>query len=100
MRRSADPMRAIWNDAILAESVDTVEVEGNHYFPPESVNREYVTGSDTTTDCPWKGRARYYDVEVAGRRIKDAAWYYPEPKPDAEHIRDHVAFGGGVNVVP
>lgn len=92
-------MQAIWNDTVLAESDNTVVVEGNHYFPPESVNESYFEPSDHRTTCPWKGRASYYDVVVSGERNKNAAWYYPEPKEKATHIKDHVAFWNGVRIV-
>ncbi|MFO8231234.1 MAG: DUF427 domain-containing protein [Longimonas sp.] len=92
-------MQAIWNDTVLAESDDTVVVEGNHYFPPESVNEAYFEPSDQRTTCPWKGRASYYDVVVDGERNENAAWYYPEPKEKATHIKDHVAFWNGVRIV-
>jgi uncharacterized protein (DUF427 family) len=92
-------MKAVWKDAVLAESDDTVIVEGNHYFPPGSVNREYLRESETHTTCPWKGLASYYDVVVNGDVNKDAAWYYPEPREAAKHIRGFVAFWNGVEVV-
>jgi uncharacterized protein (DUF427 family) len=91
-------MKAKWKDAILAESDDTVVVEGNHYFPAESINKEYFQSSDTQTHCPWKGEASYYDVVVGGEVNKDAAWYYPEPKDAAAEIKDRVAFWRGVIV--
>lgn len=91
-------MRAIWNGAILAKSDQTIVVEGNHYFPPDSVNRDYFKESDKHTTCPWKGQASYYDVVVEGKVNKDAAWYYPSPKPAAKQIRDHVAFWRGVKI--
>ena len=91
-------MRAKWNGATLAESDKTVVVEGNHYFPPDSVKREYFQSSNTHTTCPWKGEASYYNVVVNGENNKDAAWYYPEPKPAAAEIKDHVAFWRGVEV--
>ncbi|MGD0678618.1 MAG: DUF427 domain-containing protein [Polyangiaceae bacterium] len=90
--------RATWNGAVLAESADTVVVEGNHYFPPDSLCREYVVPSDTHTTCGWKGVASYYHVVVAGRRNPDAAWFYPEPKDAAKSIRGRVAFWKGVDV--
>lgn len=92
-------VRALWNDVVLAESADTVVVEGNHYFPAESINREFFTASDTHSVCPWKGTASYYTVTVDGRQNPDAAWFYPEPKSAAEQIRDRVAFWRGVDVV-
>ena len=92
-------MQAIWNDTIIAESDDTVVVEGNHYFPPNAINESYFEPSDHRTTCPWKGRASYYDVVVDGERNENAAWHYPEPKEKASHIKDHVAFWNGVRVV-
>lgn len=92
------PVRATWNGITLAESDRTVVVEGNHYFPPEDVRRDLLAASATTTTCPWKGEARYYDVVAEGRTNPDAAWYYPEPKDAAREIRDHVAFWHGVTV--
>jgi uncharacterized protein (DUF427 family) len=91
-------MRATWNGAVLAESDATVVVEGNQYFPPESVNREFFQGSDTHTVCPWKGLASYLTVVVDGEANADAAWFYPEPKDAATEIKDHVAFWHGVTV--
>jgi uncharacterized protein (DUF427 family) len=91
-------MKATWNGATLAESNKTVVVEGNHYFPPDSIKREYFQGSSTHSTCPWKGEASYYNVVVNGKDNKDAAWYYPEPKPAAAEIKDHVAFWRGVEV--
>ncbi|HTJ70368.1 MAG TPA: DUF427 domain-containing protein [Actinospica sp.] len=93
-------MQAVWNGKVLAESDRTVVVEGNHYFPPDAVNRELFEDSDTHTICPWKGTASYYTVAVDGASNADAAWYYPEPKPEAANIRDHVAFWHGVEVGP
>lgn len=83
---------------VLAESEPTVRVEGNQYFPPESVHREFFTDSPTTSQCPWKGSAKYYTVTAGGADNPDAAWYYPQPLPAAQNIRDHVAFWGGVKV--
>jgi uncharacterized protein (DUF427 family) len=91
-------MKASWHDAILAESNQTIVVEGNHYFPPASVNRAHFRESATQTTCPWKGQASYYDVIVEGEANKDAAWYYPEPKDAAAQIRGYVAFWRGVKV--
>jgi uncharacterized protein (DUF427 family) len=91
-------MRATWNGAVLAESDDTVVVEGNHYFPADSVRREYLADSDTHTVCPWKGTASYYTVTVNGEENPDAAWYYPSPKDAAAEIADRVAFWKGVEV--
>jgi uncharacterized protein (DUF427 family) len=92
-------MKAIWKNTVLAESNDTKIVEGNHYFPPESVNREYFKDSETHTECPWKGKASYYHVEVEGEKNRDAAWYYPRPSEEAEKIKDHVAFWKEIEVV-
>ena len=91
-------MRAIWNGTVLAESDETVVVENNHYFPPQSVNREFFTESETHTVCPWKGTASYLTVQVGGESNPDAAWYYPEPKEKAAQIKDHLAFWKGVTV--
>lgn len=89
---------AKWNGHIIAQSEDTVVVEGNHYFPAESVNRKFLKESDTHTTCPWKGEASYYTIEVDGQKNSDAAWYYPNPKPKAENIKNYVAFWKGVEV--
>lgn len=91
--------KAIWNDTIIAESDDTIVVEGNHYFPPESVNWEYLQPNPQKTRCFWKGQASYYTVEVDGERNEAAAWYYPRPTPLARKIKDHVAFWRGVRVI-
>lgn len=91
-------MRAIWNGAVLAESDDTVVVEGNHYFPPQAIRSEHFRPSDTHTVCGWKGTASYYDVVVDGQVNADAAWFYPETKPEADHVRGRVAFWKGVEV--
>ncbi|HZU58592.1 MAG TPA: DUF427 domain-containing protein [Actinocrinis sp.] len=91
-------VRATWNGQVLAESDHTIVVEGNHYFPPEAVNREFFAPSTTHTTCPWKGLASYYTVNVNGESNPDAAWYYPEPKDAAAKIRDYVAFWHGVTV--
>jgi len=90
--------KASWNGAVLAESNRTVVVEGNQYFPPDSVRGEYFRSSDTRTVCPWKGTASYRNVEVNGETNADAAWYYPDPKPAASQIKDYVAFWKGVHV--
>ncbi len=91
-------VKATWNGVVLAESDDTVVVEGNHYFPPQSVRRELLEPSATTTHCPWKGEAHYYHVIANGERNANAAWYYPEPKSAARQIKDRVAFWRGVQV--
>ncbi|PJF35700.1 MAG: hypothetical protein CUN49_09255 [Candidatus Thermofonsia Clade 1 bacterium] len=93
-------MKAIWNGAVIAESDQTIVVEGNHYFPPESVNRAYLRPSSTHTVCPWKGTASYYTLEVNGQANPDAAWYYPDPKPAAANIKGYIAFWRGVKVQP
>jgi uncharacterized protein (DUF427 family) len=90
--------RATWHGVVLAESDATVMVEGNHYFPPEAVDRRFLRESERTGVCPWKGTARYFDVIVDGQVNSGAAWSYPDPKPKAAHIRDHLAFWGGVQV--
>lgn len=92
-------MKAIWNGKVIAESEDTVVVEGNHYFPEESVKKEYFTDSSTHTTCPWKGLASYYSLLVDGQENKDAAWYYPDPKDAAKQIKGRIAFWKGVQVV-
>ena len=91
-------MKAIWNNVVLADSVDTVVVEGNHYFPASALKREYVQPSGTTSLCPWKGTASYYSLNVNGAVNSDAVWYYPQPKPAAAAVRDRVAFWKGVTV--
>jgi uncharacterized protein (DUF427 family) len=93
-------MKAIWQNAVLAESDKTVVVESNHYFPPEAVRQEYFHPSETQTACPWKGKASYYHVRVGDQTNPDAAWYYPEPKEAAKSIKSYVAFWRGVKVVP
>jgi uncharacterized protein (DUF427 family) len=92
--------KASWKGAVLAESDSTVIVEGNHYFPRDSVRAEYFLPSETHTVCPWKGTASYHHIEVNGERNADAAWFYPEPKPAAAQIKDRVAFWKGVRVEP
>jgi uncharacterized protein (DUF427 family) len=92
-------MKAIWNNAILAESDETIVVEGNHYFPETSLNKEYFRPSETHTVCGWKGTASYYDIVVNGATNKDAAWFYPETKEAAKEIKNRVAFWKGVEVV-
>ena len=91
-------MKAIWNDQVLAESDDTVVVEGNHYFPAESLNRRFFTESATKSICSWKGEASYFSIHVDGKDNPDAAWYYPDPKQAAAEIADHVAFWRGVEI--
>lgn len=92
-------MKAIWNDTILAESDETIVVEGNHYFPPETINKDYFQTSEFQTTCPWKGLASYYNLAVNGQINPDAAWYYPEPKDAAKQIAGYVAFWKGVEVL-
>ncbi len=91
-------MKAIWNGKVIAESNDTVVVEGNHYFPREAIKPEYFQESNTHTTCPWKGLASYYTLQIDGQTNRDAAWYYPEPKEAAKQIKDRVAFWKGVKV--
>ncbi len=90
--------KAVWNDVVLAESDKTVIVEGNHYFPPNAVKREYFTPTDTHTTCPWKGEASYFSIVVGGQENRDAARFDPAPKAAAKEIKDHVAFWKGVKV--
>lgn len=91
-------MKAIWNGVVIAESSNTIVVEGNHYFPESSVKQEYLKGSDLHTVCPWKGRASYYSLAIDGKTNQDAAWYYPEPSDAAVKIKGHIAFWKGVEV--
>ena len=91
-------MKAIWNNEVIAESDNTVVIEGNHYFPPSSIKNEFLVESGTLTVCPWKGEAHYYDIIVDDNLNKDAAWYYPDPKTEAAEIKDHVAFWRGVQI--
>lgn len=92
-------MKALWNNQIIAESDETIIVEGNHYFPHDSINKEFFEPSLTHTICGWKGTASYYDIKVHGNLNKDAAWFYPETKPEAKNIENHVAFWKGVEIV-
>ena len=92
-------VKAIWNNKIIAKSDRTKVVEGNHYFPPESVNHDYLEESDYHSTCPWKGLASYYHVLVDEKKNENAAWYYPYPKEAAERIRDYTAFWRGVQIV-
>jgi uncharacterized protein (DUF427 family) len=91
-------MKATWKDATIAESDKTIVIEGNHYFPPDTIASEHFQPSDKHTICPWKGEASYYDVVVNGELNKDAAWYYPEPKAAAAEIKGYIAFWRGVKV--
>lgn len=90
--------KAIWENTVVAESDRTIEVEGNQYFPPDTIRQEFLKPNDHHTTCPWKGLASYYDVEIEGKKNSSAAWYYPDPKPAAKHIKDYVAFWRGVRV--
>ena len=92
-------VRAIWNDRTIAESDETVYVEGNHYFSRDSVDTSVFRDSETTSYCPWKGTANYYSITIGGDEIKDAAWYYAQPKEGAQHISDRIAFWRGIRVV-
>lgn len=92
-------MKAIWKETVVAESNETVVVEGNHYFPLASVKSEYLQASDTTSVCPWKGTANYYALVVDGDVNQDAAWYYAQPKAAAKEIGGHIAFWRGVQLV-
>jgi uncharacterized protein (DUF427 family) len=91
-------MKAVWKGKVLAESSDTVVVEGNHYFPIKDINKKFFKASDTHSSCPWKGTASYYHIVVDGAQNSDAAWYYPEPSERAKGIKGHVAFWKGVEV--
>lgn len=91
-------MRAIWNGTVIADSDDTVVVEGNHYFPADAVRLDVLRPSSLHSTCPWKGEASYYSIEVDGKVNEDAAWYYPEPKPAAAQIAGRIAFWHGVGV--
>lgn len=91
-------MKAIWNGKVVADSDETVVIESNHYFPPESVNKQYLVESQKTSVCPWKGNAKYYSIQVDGETNPDAAWYYPAPKEAAKEITGYLAFWNGVQV--
>ena len=91
-------MKAIWNDQVIAESEDTIVVEGNHYFPADSINKDFYKRSDTHSNCPWKGVASYYTLDVNGQENSDAAWYYPQTSELAKNMEGYVAFWKGVNV--
>lgn len=92
-------MKAIWNDTVIAESNETVIIEGNHYFPQNSIKSEYFKSSETNSVCPWKGTASYYSLEIKGERNEDAAWYYPSVSELARSIEGRVAFWKGVEVI-
>ena len=91
-------MKAIWKNQVIAESDDTIVVEGNHYFPPGSINQEYFKASQNATICPWKGRASYFDIKFNGDEVRDAAWYYSNPSDAAAQIKNYVAFWRGIDV--
>ncbi len=91
-------MKAIWNGKVIAESDETVVVEGNHYFPADTIKQEYFEETDTNTVCGWKGTASYYTINVDGEKNADAAWYYPDAKSEAKNIENYVAFWKGVEV--
>ncbi|MEP0711269.1 DUF427 domain-containing protein [Algoriphagus sp.] len=91
-------MKAFWNNKLIAESSETKVIEGNHYFPPQALNKEFFKPSDTQTSCPWKGKASYFNVVVDGKLNSDAAWYYADPKPAAAEIKGYVAFWKGVEI--
>ncbi len=91
--------KATWNGVVLAESDNYEEVEGNIYFPPDSINKQYFIDSNTHTTCSWKGEASYYSILVNGQENIDAAWFYPSPKDAAANIKDHIAFWRGVKVI-
>jgi len=91
-------MKAIWNNEVIAESNDTIVVEGNHYFPPSSIKKDFIKESDTHSVCPWKGTASYYSLEVNGEENADAAWFYPETSDLAKNIKGYVAFWKGVKI--
>ena len=91
-------MKAIWNNVVLAQSNETIVIEGNHYFPPAALDKTYFQSSNTHTHCSWKGQASYYDLVVAQQTNKDAAWYYPDPKDAAKEIKGYIAFWKGVRV--
>ena len=91
-------MKAYWNEILIAESDDTIVVENNHYFPPETIKTEYFKPSETHSICPWKGEASYFTIEAGGKQNKDAAWYYPEASELAKNIENYVAFWKGVEV--
>ena len=98
LRTTNKMAQAIWNGTVIADSDNTETVDGNNYFPPESINREFFRQSDATTVCSWKGTASYYDVVVNDQVNEQAAWFYADPKPEAENIKGYVAFWKGVEV--
>ena len=92
-------VEAVWNDLVIAHSDRTVVVEGNHYFPRDDVDTSMLERSRATSECPWKGTAHYYTIDCDGERIENGAWYFPNPKQEAAHIRDKIAFGADVEIV-
>lgn len=92
-------MKAIWKETLIAQSDKTIVIEGNHYFPADSIRHEFFIESDHHTTCPWKGVASYFDIDVNGERNENAAWYYPEPKEAAKVIKNYVAFWRGVKII-
>ena len=92
-------MKAVWNNTVIAESDSTIVIEGNHYFPPESIKKEFFDESSTNTKCGWKGTSSYYSIKIDGELNKDCAWYYPEPSEAATKIKGYIAFWKGVEVV-
>jgi len=92
-------MKAVWNDEVIAESDKTINIEGNHYFPPDAVKKDYLVESELQTVCPWKGKASYYHLKVGVERNENAAWYYPDTKPAADGFQNYVAFWKGVEVI-
>lgn len=91
-------IRAIWNGETIAESNETIYIEGNHYFPPNSINKEFISFSETHTSCYSKGKASYYNINVDGQMNSDSAWYYPNPNEKANHIKNYVAFWKGISI--
>ncbi|CAN5233985.1 DUF427 domain-containing protein [soil metagenome] len=90
--------KAVWNNAVVAQSDQCEVVEGNYYFPPDSLHKDYFRASSNTSVCSWKGEAKYYSLEVDGKQNQDAAWFYPNPKPEAANIKGYIAFWKGVKV--
>ena len=98
LKGNTNDMKAIWKDVVIAESNDTIVIEGNHYFPADSIKPEHYKESETHTTCHWKGEASYYNLEVNGETNKDAAWFYPETSELAKHFKGYVAFWKGIEV--
>jgi len=92
-------MKAIWKDTLLAESDDTIVVESNHYFPPDSIKKDFFQPSDSRSSCHWKGEASYYSIKIGDELNEDSAWYYPAPKAEASNIKDYIAFWKGIEVI-